>query len=233
MFHLQANFYEIFTFKISSDLVKKFLCLADDVAFKLRSFGEQLGGDVLKFRDQFFNQKFASGQDGFQYQSVFGAVVNLHVVVARVGHPEPRHPDFLVEFLFDDGVGAMVFAADDFDGEPEFVGRRHDEREVWPEERGVRDAHLLARGEQPDGLQVRHARGHRRVEPGADDFMPPVGRGTWQGRAIKDFLIRHTHRPKQTSDPCERQANNFSVKTGLAKNPAADNLRALLKHLCL
>ena len=54
-------------------------------------------------------------------------MVDLHVVVARVDHPEPGQAHFLVDLLFDDRVGPVVVGADDFRGEPELAGRGRDQ----------------------------------------------------------------------------------------------------------
>jgi len=64
----------------------------------------------------------APSQNPFQYQSIFAAVVDLHVVIARIDHPQPRQFRILVNLLLDDGVGSVVVRADDFRSQPEFSG---------------------------------------------------------------------------------------------------------------
>ena len=128
-----------------------------------------------------------------QFQAEFKAVIDFHVVVARIHHPQARHADFLVEFLFHHRVGVMIVAADDFDGEKEFAAGGGHECEVGAKRRGAGNLDLRARREELRAGEAVDADSEFAVEAVADLFVAVAGRGTRQRRAVEDFFVRPAH----------------------------------------
>src|SRR5207247_5344504 len=55
-----------------------------------RLLPEQVCDSDLERRQQLFGEHFLSGENPLQHQTVLAAVIHLHVVVARIDHPEAR-----------------------------------------------------------------------------------------------------------------------------------------------
>ena len=158
------------------------------------SHGEQVFHGDFELRHQLLLQDFTAGENAVQLEAELEAVIDFHIVVARIHQPQARHADFLVEFLFHHRVGVMIVAADDFDGEKEFAAGGGHEREVGAKRRGAGDLNLRARREELRAGEAVDADGEFAMEPGADLFVADAGRGTRQRRAVQDFLVRPAHR---------------------------------------
>ena len=73
--------------------------------------GKQVGDGDLELRDQFLRQDFAPGEDAFEGETPFRAMINLHVIVSRIHDPQARHADFFIDFLLGDGIRLMISTA--------------------------------------------------------------------------------------------------------------------------
>src|SRR5437762_13952018 len=72
-----------------------------------RLLPEQVGDCDFERRQQLFGQHFPSGENALQHQTILAAVIDLHIVVARIDHPEARDIQFLVNLLFHYRIRAM------------------------------------------------------------------------------------------------------------------------------
>ena len=48
-------------------------------------------------------------------------MINFHIVVARINHPESRNVDFFIDLFFDDGIGVLIATIDDFHRQKKFA----------------------------------------------------------------------------------------------------------------
>src|ERR1017187_3185240 len=159
----------------------------------LRFHREQLGYGQLEFGQQLFRQKLVPRQYAFEDQAVLVAVIDFHVVVAWIDHPQARQSHLLIDLLLDDRVGVVVIRAYNLRREPRFSRRSGHKRQVGANRVVQRKPHLRARGEQTRAGKVRHAGLYPLVETGANQLVPDAGRPARQGCTVQDLRIRRAH----------------------------------------
>src|ERR1017187_782037 len=132
-------------------------------------------------------------QYAFEDEAVFVGVINLHVIVARIDHPQARQFHFLVNLLLDDGVRLVAVRTDNLSGEPQLACRRGHQRQVRANRVPLREPDLRARGKQTCAGEVGHAGFYPLVEAGADQLVAGAGRPARQRCTVENLSIRHAH----------------------------------------
>src|ERR1035437_3594844 len=132
-------------------------------------------------------------QYGFEDQAVFTAVIDFHVIIARINHPQARQSHLLIDLLLDDRVRVVVIRADDLRCEPQLPCSGGHERQVRANRVVQRKPHLRARREQTCAGEVRHAGLYPFVETGANQLVPNAGGPARQGCTVENLRIRRAH----------------------------------------
>src|SRR5262245_12087948 len=137
--------------------------------------------------------EFAVRQNSSQCQPVFCGVINLHVVVAWIDHPQPRNSEVFVDRLFCHRIHAVISSIHDFSQQPRLVGCHGHQGEIRTHQRARRQLDWRTRGEQLRGGMVEQARRDERMKPRANGLVTSSGRPAHDRFALKNFLVEFAH----------------------------------------
>jgi len=128
-----------------------------------------------------------------QFEAELETVIDLHVVVARVHHPEARHPNLIVNLLFGDRIRLVIVPADDLHGQEQPAVGGGDQGEGRAKVGGAGNLDAGAGREQACAGQAIDAGGHFTVQALADLLVAVSRRGAGQGGPVQDFFVGLAH----------------------------------------
>jgi hypothetical protein len=151
--------------------------------------GEEIADSKPQRWEKGFGKEFGTGEDADELEAVGSAMINFHVVIAWIHHPEARERELLVERLLEDGVASVIVGRHDLRDEPRlFIGGR-DQDEVRAEKRLRSEWDLGPRWQQPAHGHCLHTGRHDVMQASADFFVALIWGQSKEDLAVELLLV--------------------------------------------